>query len=116
MYATLNNIVDWIVGIWVVFLILFWLFPPFRNAIVWLGLFIDDRYGKQRSDEQQASAPISARRFRDRPPTDRQLNYIDDLIEQKEVDGWMLERHPETIDEASKFIDLIEDLPYRRHP
>lgn len=36
IYATLNNVVDWIVGILVVFLIMFFLFSGFRNMIIYL--------------------------------------------------------------------------------
>lgn len=50
-----------------------------------------------------------------RPPTDRQLNFIDALIEERDVpaDDWALERDPETIDEASASITYLLSLPYR---
>ena len=50
-----------------------------------------------------------------RPPTDRQLNLIDALMEERDVpaDDWALERDPETIEEASATITYLLALPYR---
>ena len=42
-----------------------------------------------------------------RPPTDRQLDYIDSLLEKRETEEWIEHYHPTTIEEASA---LIEDL------
>ena len=48
-----------------------------------------------------------------RPPTERQLNYIDALIEKRETEPWMLEKDPETIIEASALIEALLEQPYR---
>ena len=49
------------------------------------------------------------------PPTDRQLAFIEDLIEEREVpaNDWALEEGPETIEEASATIRYLRSLPYR---
>ena len=49
------------------------------------------------------------------PPTDRQLAFIEDLIEEREVpaDDWALEYDPESIEEASATISYLRSLPYR---
>ena len=47
--------------------------------------------------------------------TDRQLNYIDNLIAERETEDWMLLEDPQTIDEASELIDMLLTLPYREH-
>ena len=49
------------------------------------------------------------------PPTDRQLAFIEELIEEREVpaDDWALEDDPETIEEASATISYLRSLPYR---
>ena len=50
------------------------------------------------------------------PPTDRQLNYIDHLIAEREVEDWMLEHDPETMEEASEMIDALLEMPRRDDP
>ena len=47
------------------------------------------------------------------PPTDRQLDFIDDLIEERQVETSMLEKEPATVEEASELIDKLKSLPYR---
>ena len=47
------------------------------------------------------------------PPTDRQLNFIDNLIAERETEDWMLEHDPATKDEASELIELLLELPRR---
>ena len=47
-----------------------------------------------------------------RPPTARQLNFIDDLIAERDADDWVLEPDPQTIEEASSIIDHLLTLPY----
>ena len=47
-----------------------------------------------------------------RPPTRRQLDYIDSLLEKREAEEWMKHYHPATIDEASALIDDLLDCPY----
>ena len=50
----------------------------------------------------------------DRPPTDRQLTYIDALMTERDVPDSLLEGDmPATMDEASELIDELLDLPYR---
>ena len=46
------------------------------------------------------------------PPTDRQLNFIDALIVERETEDWMLE-DPQTVQEASDLIDTLLEQPYR---
>ena len=52
-----------------------------------------------------------------RPPTDRQLNFIDELIRERDVDAddRSLHKDPETIEEASATITHLLSLPYREH-
>ena len=50
----------------------------------------------------------------ERPPTDRQLMFIDHLLVERDVPDLMLEFDPPaTLDEASDLIDRLHDLPYR---
>jgi len=46
-------------------------------------------------------------------PTDRQLNFIDDLIAEREVEPWMMHHPVETKDDASAFITTLKRLPYK---
>ena len=50
-----------------------------------------------------------------RPPTDRQLNFIDELIHERDVDADdpALHKDPETLEEASETITYLLSLPYR---
>ena len=50
-----------------------------------------------------------------RPPTDRQLNFIDELIHERDVDAddRSLRKDPETLEEASATITYLLSLPYR---
>ena len=50
---------------------------------------------------------------RQRPPTDRQMAYIDNLMEEREIEPWMLEKEPETIQEASELIEKLLKRPIR---
>ena len=49
-----------------------------------------------------------------RPPTDRQLNFINNLIVERDVDldHWVLTEDPKTVDEASEVIEYLLTLPY----
>lgn len=49
-----------------------------------------------------------------RSPTDRQLDFIEDLIEERQVESSMLEKQPATVEEASELIDKLKSLPYRQ--
>ena len=51
---------------------------------------------------------------RQRPPTDRQMAYIDALIDERDVAPWILEFEPETIEEASILIDELKKQPIRQ--
>lgn len=51
-----------------------------------------------------------------RPPTDRQLDFIDDLMEEREVEPWMLEEEPKNIKEASALIETLLAQPERSTP
>lgn len=48
------------------------------------------------------------------PPTDRQLNFIDNLIAEREIEDWMLDHDPKTKDEASDLIEMLLELPKRQ--
>ena len=50
----------------------------------------------------------------DRPATERQLNFIDTLIEERETEPWMLESDPETVTEASALIEALLAQPRRK--
>ena len=50
---------------------------------------------------------------RQRSPTDRQMDYIDRLMEEREIETWMLEKEPETIQEASELIEKLLKRPIR---
>lgn len=52
--------------------------------------------------------------YRQRPPTVRQMAFIDSLIEERNVASWMLEKEPETIQEASELIDELKKMPPRQ--
>ena len=45
------------------------------------------------------------------PVTDRQLNFIDSLILERQTEAWMLETDPETVQEASELIDGLLKMP-----
>ena len=115
MYAAFNNIADWIIGVLAVFLILFWLIPPFRERLVHLIVFLMEMRASTRHQRsiQFHGSSVRAARNREymnrssRPPTDRQLDYIDSLLEKRETEEWIEHYHPTTIEEASA---LIEDL------
>ena len=41
------------------------------------------------------------------------MAFIDHLMQEREVETWMLEKEPETIQEASELIDKLKKLPIR---
>lgn len=51
-----------------------------------------------------------------RPPTDRQLDFIDALMEEREVEPWMLAEEPKNIKEASALIKTLLAQPERSAP
>ena len=65
------------------------------------------------ASRHQTAHPKNHIRYAPRPPTDRQLAYIDSLIDQKEVEPGMIERDPATLEEASELIDDLLDRPYK---
>ena len=50
---------------------------------------------------------------RQHPPTDRQMAYIDNLMQEREIEPWILEKEPETIQEASELIEKLLKRPMR---
>lgn len=60
---------------------------------------------------EEAQAHLDA--LENPPPTDRQLNFIDALIVERETEDWMLEEDPETMAEASDLISALLEQPYR---
>ena len=120
MYAMLNNVADWIVGVLVVFMILFWLIPPFRDGLIRVIATLTDKPDQQspqlhknnvRMVRQNALSSHNEYEIF-RPPTGRQLDYIDSLLEKREAEEWMKQYHPATIDEASALIDDLLNCPY----
>lgn len=51
---------------------------------------------------------------RQHPPTIRQMDFINNLMEEREVETWMLEKEPTTIQEASELIDRLKELPTKQ--
>ena len=51
-----------------------------------------------------------------KPVTDRQLDFMDALIAEREVPSgdWVLAEDPQTAEEASKMIEHLLTLPHRR--
>lgn len=76
------------------------------GLVVWLIV----RRSRRRSRQRSALGDVQ----RQRPPTARQMAYIDLLMEEREIDTWMLESEPETIQEASELIDKLKKLPIRQ--
>ena len=58
--------------------------------------------------------PTQSDIYRQRPPTERQIAFIDVLMQEREVEIWMLEKEPETIQQASELIEKLKKLPIRR--
>ena len=52
------------------------------------------------------------RRERD-PPTEKQMDFIEDLLQEREVEAWMLERDPVSVKEASEWIEVLLAAPRR---
>ena len=50
-----------------------------------------------------------------RPPTERQLNFIDHLIIEREAEDWMLRSNPGSVESASALIEALLRRPYRKH-
>ena len=76
---------------------------------VLMGLVV--YYIVRRSRRKRSRLPDAERL---RPPTDRQMDFIDNLMAEREVETWMLEKEPETIQEASEFIETLKKQPMRR--
>lgn len=68
------------------------------------------RRSRRKSRQRAALGDVQ----RQRPPTARQMAYIDLLMEEREIDTWMLEKEPETIQEASVLIDELKKRPIRQ--
>lgn len=66
-----------------------------------------------RRKDKGSSQSSEKHRYRQRPPTDRQMAYIDSLMEEREIEPWMLEKEPETIQEASELIEKLLKRPIR---
>ena len=49
-----------------------------------------------------------------RPPTDRQLDFIDALVEEREIEPWILEEEPKSVREASALITSLLKQPHRK--
>ena len=52
------------------------------------------------------------RKPKPRPPTDRQLNYIELLLDERETDDLEFD-DPQTVEQASALITQLKKLPYR---
>lgn len=120
MLATLNNIADWIVGLLAFFLIVFWLvlwplglIDPILSLFVRSSKLSDDKRSHQSHKATMRDAQNHGHVHRNsRLPTNRQLDYIDSLLEKREVEEWMRNYHPSTIEEASELIDDLLACPH----
>lgn len=92
-----------VVGLFIplISLLVFGLYEVYNGRMDWWG------NPKNGSPQYDPLHPIQ------RPPTDRQLNFIDELISERKADDWVLEQDPRTIEEASNIIDYLLTLPYR---
>ena len=103
---------------WIVFLILFFLIPPFRDWVVCLGANFSEKSDRHPQLIRFHKASVRAARNCEfmprtsRPPTNRQLRYIDSLLAKRETEEWMENSHPATIEEASELIDDLLACPH----
>lgn len=67
----------------------------------------------RRARRKDPKKPATTDLYRQRPPTDRQMAFIDMLMQEREVETWMLEKEPETIQEASELIEKLKKRPIR---
>lgn len=68
----------------------------------------------RRSRKRKRYKPTPDDIYRQRPPTERQMAFIDLLMQEREVETWILEKEPETIQEASALIETLKKQPMRR--
>lgn len=78
-------------------------------VLMGLALYYIIRRARQKSPKGTATTDL----YRQRPPTDRQMAFIDALMQEREVETWMLEKEPETIQEASELIEKLKKRPIR---
>ena len=71
-------------------------------ALMGLTIYLVVRWIRRKSKRADLSETD-----RQRPPTDRQMDYIDSLMPEREIEPWMLEKEPETIQEASELIEKL---------
>ena len=64
--------------------------------------------------KKKERAPTQSDIYRQRPPTERQMDFINMLMQEREIETWMLEKEPETIQQASELIEKLKKLPMRR--
>lgn len=77
-------------------------------ALMGLTIYLVVRWIRRKSKRTDLSET-----HRQRPPTDRQMDYIDSLMQEREIEPWMLEKEPETIQEASELIEKLLKRPIR---
>ena len=79
-----------------------------RGQLDWWG---NPKPGFEKPNPQAYLEYLQTRQAR--PPTDRQLEFIDELIEEREADDWIGVCKPATLEEASELIGALLELPYR---
>ena len=77
-------------------------------ALMGLTVYLVIRWSRRKSKRTELSET-----HRQRPPTERQMDYIDSLMQEREIEPWMLEKEPETIQEASELIEKLLKRPIR---
>ena len=77
-------------------------------ALMGLTIYLVVRWRRRKSKRTDLSEI-----HRQRPPTARQIGFIDSLMQEREIEPWMLEKEPETIQEASELIEKLLKRPIR---
>lgn len=135
MLEILHAIATWLAVIWicivVLFLVLWLVLWPFGLAQPVVGFFVElfeqlkplkspYKLKITKSSLRFHEASVRAARHRQfthlhsPPPTDRQLAFIDELIDERDFDPRLLNIHPETTSEASRVIGQLKTMPYRK--
>ena len=132
MLEILHTIASWYVGILIFILIVFWLVLwPFGLIEPVVGFFIalfdhhkpiKSPYKLKVTKSSLRFHEASVRAARNRrfthldspPPTDRQLEFIDNLVEERDFNPRLIDIRPTTKYEASRIIDQLKNMPYRK--
>lgn len=131
MLEILHTIASWYIGILIFILIVFWLVLwPFGLAQPVIEFFVElfeqikpvkspYKLKVTKSSLRFHEASVRAARHRQfthlhsPPPTDRQLELIDDLIDERDFNPSLIDVCPATKYEASRIIEQLKSMPYR---